>query len=55
MHTRLIKHTFIGYFGYKCYLFLVRLLPQVPAIADSYYVWLPVLPSLHAVPDHTSS
>lgn len=51
MHSRLIKHIFIGSFGYKCYLFLVMLFLQVPAIPDSSFVWLPGLPTLQAVPD----
>lgn len=30
MYTRLKEYIFTGYFGYKCYLFLVRLFLQVP-------------------------
>lgn len=54
MHSRLIKHIFTGYFGYKCHLFLVMLFLQVPAVPGSYYVWLPGLPALHTAPDHAS-
>lgn len=54
MHSRLIKHVFIGSFGYKCYLFLVMLFFQVSAIPGSSFVWLPGLPALQASPDHAS-
>lgn len=54
MHSRLIKHIFIGSFGYKCYLFLVMLFLQVPAVPGSSFVWLPGLPALLAAPGHTS-